>query len=693
MLDIDKLERRKDVKNLITALWHKDWDVRKQAVKALGNIGDSRAVEPLIKALGDNIERIRWRAARALGEIGDVRAVEPLAKALGDSDKVRRYATEALGRISDSRVVEPLIEALVDSKNQVRRYAAEALGRTGDLRAVEPLIKALEVDSNEYARRYAAEALGEIGDPRAVKSLINALADGGEFVRRYAVEALGRIGDLRAIEPLIKALEVDSNEYARRYVAKALGEIGDLSAVEPLIKALDENSSEYVRRYIVKALGEIGNPRAVETLIEILENGNRLVRWQAVKALGRIGDLRAFPALERATEDSDEYVRRLAEEALQKITKSDAKLDHKKPELHINIIADTGFKVGMWEKLHATVMNVGEGEAKDIKIRFSGPIEIGGVKTIPKLESGSKKETIIGIKPTEHGNVPLNVSISYTNEYGNVPLEINDVAYISVAKESETVSVQPQSIFNIGSIGEILGEGATKIGEGALVQRSKIGKGEEKEEKAFTKCPYCGEELNLPKTPKFCPYCGEQLSPKIEVRTSNEKTEQVPEIINFYKVERHLSELQKSILEMETSVWNDEKILPSLLRSGVFIIVGAWEGCEMFDRVIAYKIANELEKRRINGLVMTDRYWWEAKNKFGYEKSSVISVGGPISNRFSNDEIAERFGMEKYATAIGIREIEGQLVGYVWGTDARSTLNAGKIFIESHLDEFVRRLR
>jgi membrane protease subunit (stomatin/prohibitin family) len=31
--------------------------------------------------------------------------------------------------------------------------------------------------------------------------------------------------------------------------------------------------------------------------------------------------------------------------------------------------------------------------------------------------------------------------------------------------------------------------------------------------KAFSKCPYCGEDLSgLPKTPKFCPYCSEQLS-------------------------------------------------------------------------------------------------------------------------------------------------------------------------------------
>lgn len=29
--------------------------------------------------------------------------------------------------------------------------------------------------------------------------------------------------------------------------------------------------------------------------------------------------------------------------------------------------------------------------------------------------------------------------------------------------------------------------------------------------KGFSRCPYCGETLNLPKPPKYCPYCSEQL--------------------------------------------------------------------------------------------------------------------------------------------------------------------------------------
>ena len=173
--------------------------------------------------------------------------------------------------------------------------------------------------------------------------------------------------------------------------------------------------------------------------------------------------------------------------------------------LHINIISDAAFKVGKWEKLHATVMNVGNRIAKNIKISLSGPFDIHSVRSIPMLESKENKEVILGIKPIEHGNLPLDVSISYRNE-DDTPLGINDVAYINVAKENEKVSMQPQSIFNIGSIGEVLGEGATKVGDVGMIKG-----GISSTEKPFSKCPYCGEVLNLPKTPKFCPHCGEQL--------------------------------------------------------------------------------------------------------------------------------------------------------------------------------------
>ena len=41
-----------------------------------------------------------------------------------------------------------------------------------------------------------------------------------------------------------------------------------------------------------------------------------------------------------------------------------------------------------------------------------------------------------------------------------------------------------------------------------VMQRSNIGNSSDK---TFSKCPCCGEGLNLPKTPKLCPHCGEQM--------------------------------------------------------------------------------------------------------------------------------------------------------------------------------------
>jgi len=99
-------------------------------------------------------------------------------------------------------------------------------------------------------------------------------------------------------------------------------------------------------------------------------------------------------------------------------------------------------------------------------------------------------------------NINVSPTISASGEEAKVEFSPN----INISSRI-TTEIKDEKI---GSIGEVLGEGATKISD-SVVQRSEIGKGERKEEKAFSKCPYCGETLDLPKTPKFCPHCGEQL--------------------------------------------------------------------------------------------------------------------------------------------------------------------------------------
>ena len=201
--DVDKLKAKRDVTSLIKALaYQKDSLVRWLAAEALGNLGDARAVEPLIAALKDSDSSVRQRAAEALGKLRDTRAVEPLITALKDRDSyVRQRAADALDKIG-APAIELFITALKDSDSDVRQRAAEALWQIGDARAVEPLIAALK-DSDSGVRRRAAEALYKLRDARAVEPLIAALKDSDSSVRQRAAEALWQIGDARALEFLL----------------------------------------------------------------------------------------------------------------------------------------------------------------------------------------------------------------------------------------------------------------------------------------------------------------------------------------------------------------------------------------------------------------------------------------------------------------------------------------------------------
>jgi len=175
----------------------------------------------------------------------------------------------------------------------------------------------------------------------------------------------------------------------------------------------------------------------------------------------------------------------------------------RKPELDVTITADTGFKVGTWEQLHATISNSGAGRAQNIMLTLSGPVEMSGVKAIPTLDPGEKAEVLVGIKPKEHGKLPLAIRVSYTDETDR-PSEFSVDQYITVAKEDETVSERPVTI-HIGSIGEILGAGATKTGDIGMVKGG-IGVAE----KQTKKCPRCGQAVS--EDEKFCSKCGEQIN-------------------------------------------------------------------------------------------------------------------------------------------------------------------------------------
>ena len=281
-------------------------------------------LDKLIEDLEDEDEEVRNEAAEALGEIGDARAVGPLIQVMkdavvdGDEWEICEHAAYALAAIGDESAVEPLIQimtdAAVDERFSVLQDAADALGVIGDERAVTPLIGVLDSVPSCFVRMSAMTALGAIGDEGAVDSLIEVL--GAEFdqfgrpwgydaysrtetddsgVHNCAAEALENLTGGPIVKCLIDALENDNYD-VRRYAAVALGKIDDVRAVEPLIKVLgDEDEDEEVHDAAKEALVTIAGRTRYEFVLGVgwrpkaLGDDDRQVRDAAKEALRKLG--------------------------------------------------------------------------------------------------------------------------------------------------------------------------------------------------------------------------------------------------------------------------------------------------------------------------------------------------------------------------------------------------------------------
>jgi HEAT repeat protein len=139
----------------IENLHHPNLQTRLEAASALMT---GRAIGPLLGALEHRDDEVRWRSAAILGWLENPRVVPALLNMLpGASYEVKFNAMWALGQIADSDIIEPLtalIRAPGDADPDIRYLAALALARLGE---VDILHQSL--DDGESAYRVAHAAL------------------------------------------------------------------------------------------------------------------------------------------------------------------------------------------------------------------------------------------------------------------------------------------------------------------------------------------------------------------------------------------------------------------------------------------------------------------------------------------------------------------------------------------------------
>ncbi len=228
---------------MVAQLGHPDTSLRYYAAWWLGKFGQqaqirpelrSTAVTALITALADKADRtelggypLRRNAARALGKLGDRRAVNPLLDCLVCEDfYVREAAAQALGQLGDPAAIQPLLDLLAGG-------VAVAQMVTGRPHLTQPYEAVLE-------------SLGQLQAHSAIAQIRPFLEHSLERVRFAAARALCQLtGDVQAAEILIQALGAKDVQL-RRSALLDLGATGYLPAAEPIAQAAVENSFKLI---------------------------------------------------------------------------------------------------------------------------------------------------------------------------------------------------------------------------------------------------------------------------------------------------------------------------------------------------------------------------------------------------------------------------------------------------------------
>jgi phycocyanobilin lyase alpha subunit len=228
------------VEQAIANLQGEDLGLRMYAAWWLGRfrVDDPTAIDMLIVALNDEDDRteaggypLRRNAARALGKLGNRRAVTALLQALACPDfYVREAAAQALETLKDLSAVSTLLRLL---QNQI----------PGTLPAPEPPYLAQPFDA-------ILEALGSLGAKEALPLVQSFLDHEVPRIQSAAFRAMYQLSaDPQTAsqygDRLIQMLLVDELQL-RRCVLADLGAIGYLAAAQPIAKTLAENSLKLI---------------------------------------------------------------------------------------------------------------------------------------------------------------------------------------------------------------------------------------------------------------------------------------------------------------------------------------------------------------------------------------------------------------------------------------------------------------
>lgn len=217
-------------------------NLKSGTARALGKIGDSRAIGPLIDMLRDPENKVVDAASDALTKFGKP-AVEPLIKRY-DEDPDAFAIT--LGKIGDERAVDVIMNSLSNGPNYVgfsenNRAKFEALRKLG-LPAARVLIREIKKE-NDYLYSQEIWALSGMDSREVIDLLVE------ELKREYNMGLLNALEDMKNPDAMISILHLKhSSEPEQSKAGEFLfGNVTSSQAFKNLIylKAISESEDMF----------------------------------------------------------------------------------------------------------------------------------------------------------------------------------------------------------------------------------------------------------------------------------------------------------------------------------------------------------------------------------------------------------------------------------------------------------------
>lgn len=290
-------------------------EVRRACAAVLTATRDPRALQALSDALDDPDEEVRTLAARALGAVESTEATGQLLALIDKPRvpaDLKEEAVRALGRLGDPRAIPRLStyfaatwdpaaqEALWSLRRHLTRPQVSALV-VGPLRATGDRAPPRRVLS------FAVETAGQLAIGDAARPLM-ARFEQSPALHNAIVHGLGLIGDRSAV-PFLRAL-LDRSAEARllNNVVFALQRLGEDPV--PFLREALRDRRAYIRFNAAFVAGDLKLAALVPALLEALGDLNDYVRGEAAVALGRVGSAEAVAGLEAASREKNPIVRR-----------------------------------------------------------------------------------------------------------------------------------------------------------------------------------------------------------------------------------------------------------------------------------------------------------------------------------------------------------------------------------------------